>query len=94
MGPILYGATTVVPSDVFLAGASLEALSKERCTVILAVATMLQALLDHPDADLHEREVCLRTGVVAGSTLSPVLIKRLKEKFAFTGLAYGYGRNL
>lgn len=91
IGPIMYGCTTVIPSDVFLSDASLDALSKERCTVILAVATMLQAMLDHPDADTHGREICLRTGIVAGSTLSHVLIKRLKEKFAFTGLAYGYG---
>jgi acyl-CoA synthetase (AMP-forming)/AMP-acid ligase II len=88
----MYGCTVIIPSDVFLGGASLEALSQEKCTVILAVATMLQAILDHPDAGMHAPEICLRTGIVAGSTLSRTMLQRLNDKFAFTGLAYGYGK--
>ncbi|KAK4201975.1 putative acyl-CoA synthetase family [Triangularia verruculosa] len=91
IAPIMYGGTAVVPSDVFLAGASLEALSEEKCTVIHGVATMFQALLDHPDAAKHAPSFRLRTGIVAGSTLSRSWIKRLDEEFGFTGLAYGYG---
>lgn len=91
ISPIMYGGTAVVPSDVFLAGANLEALSDERCTVIHAVATMFQALLDHPDARKHASKICLRTGIVAGSSISQNLIQRLSEEFGFTGLAYGYG---
>ncbi|KAK4171232.1 putative acyl-CoA synthetase family [Triangularia setosa] len=91
IAPILYGSSAVVPSDVFLAGASLEALSEEKCTVIHGVTTMFQALLDHPDAGKHAPSFRLRTGIVAGSALSRSWIQRLDEEFGFTGLAYGYG---
>ncbi|KAL5120854.1 hypothetical protein ACEQ8H_001335 [Pleosporales sp. CAS-2024a] len=83
--------TLVIPSDVFLAGATLNALSQESCTVILAVATMLQAILDHPEASAHTASICLRTGIVAGSTPSRIMLHRLAEEFSFAGLAYGYG---
>lgn len=92
IAPLMYGSVAVIPSDVFLAGASLEALSGERCTVIHAVGTMLQALLDHPDASKHAPKLHLRTGIVAGSSLSHILIQRLADEFGFTGLAYGYGK--
>lgn len=87
----MYGGTAVVPSDVFLAGANLDALSDERRTVIHAVATMFQVLLDHPNARKHAFKICLRTGIVTGSSISQNLIQRLSEEFGFTGLAYGYG---
>ncbi|KAK3339656.1 amp dependent CoA ligase [Lasiosphaeria hispida] len=91
IAPIMYGGIAVVPSDVFLAGATIEALSEEKCTVIHGVATMFQALLDHPDAGKHAPNICLRTGIVAGSSLSRTWIQHLADKFGFTGLAYGYG---
>ncbi|KAF2823437.1 putative amp dependent CoA ligase [Ophiobolus disseminans] len=91
LGSVMHGCTVVIPFDIFLSGASLEALSQERCTVIFAVATMFQAMLDHPDAKKYSHEICLRTGIVAGSTLSLTLLQRLKNEFALTGLAYAYG---
>ena len=87
----MHGGKAVIPSDVFLAGASLEALSQEGCTVVHGVATMFQALLDHPDAAAHAPNIHLRTGIVAGSSLSRAWIQRLADEFGFTGLAYGYG---
>ncbi|KAK0724657.1 putative amp dependent CoA ligase [Lasiosphaeris hirsuta] len=91
MAPLLYGAAAVVPSDVFLAGATIEALDEEKCTIIHGVATMFQALLDHPEAGKHAPSFRLRTGIVAGSALSHTWIQRLADEFRFTGLAYGYG---
>lgn len=87
----MYGGKAVIPSDVFLAGASLETLSREGCTVVHGVATMFQALLDHPDAAAHAPNIHLRTGIVAGSSLSRTWIQRLADEFGFIGLAYGYG---
>ncbi|KAL4974556.1 hypothetical protein BDW66DRAFT_152727 [Aspergillus desertorum] len=91
LAAIIYGGTAVLPSDVFVAEASLRALSEDRCTVVHAVAAMFQAMLDHPNTHKHAPHVSLRTGIIAGSSLSRTLLSRLKEVFGFTGLAYGYG---
>ncbi|KAL6232018.1 hypothetical protein BDW75DRAFT_218721 [Aspergillus navahoensis] len=91
LAAIVYGGTAVLPSDVFVAEASLRALSEDQCTVVHAVAAMFQAMLDHPNTSKHAPHVRLRTGIIAGSSLSRTLLSRLKEIFGFTGLAYGYG---
>jgi mevalonyl-CoA ligase len=88
---IMYGGVIVLPSDVFLAGASLEALSEEGCTVIHAVPTMFLAILDHPERKKHAPKVRLRTGIVAGSSLPSDMVQRLDEELGFRGLAYAYG---
>ncbi|KAL4904004.1 hypothetical protein BDW74DRAFT_168506 [Aspergillus multicolor] len=91
LSAIIYGGTAILPSDVFVAEASLRSLSEEKCTVVHAVAAMFQAMLDHPDVGKHAPHVRLRTGIIAGSSLSPALLARLENVFGFTGLAYGYG---
>ncbi|KAL4789630.1 hypothetical protein BDV19DRAFT_394887 [Aspergillus venezuelensis] len=91
LAAIIYGGTAVLPSDVFIAEASLRALSEGQCTIVHAVAAMFQAMLDHPDVGKHAPHVRLRTGIIAGSSLSPTLLARLGNVFGFTGLAYGYG---
>lgn len=91
---VLFGASVVVPSDVFLAGASLEVMSEEKCSVLYAVPAMLQAMLDHPDEKKHSPNISLRTGVVAGSSLSTSLIRQLCHEFDLDRLAYGYGMTL
>ncbi|KAL4735233.1 hypothetical protein BDV11DRAFT_174031 [Aspergillus similis] len=91
LAAIIYGGTAVLPSDVFVAEASLRALSEDQCSVVHAVAAMFQAMLDHPNTAEHAPNVRLRTGIIAGSSLSRALLSRLKEVFGFTGLAYGYG---
>lgn len=91
LAALVYGGTTVLPSDVFVAEASLRALSEDKCTIVHAVPTMFQAMLDHPDISKHAPHACLRTGIVAGSNLSTTLLSRLEEVLNFTGLAYGYG---
>jgi acyl-CoA synthetase (AMP-forming)/AMP-acid ligase II len=91
LAAIVCGGTVVLPSDVFVAEASLRALTEDKCTVVHAVPTMFQAILDHPEVTKHAPHVCLRTGIIAGSSLSRTLLARLEEVFGFTGLAYGYG---
>ncbi|KAI2463315.1 amp dependent CoA ligase [Annulohypoxylon bovei var. microspora] len=91
MSTVAFGGTVVLPSDIFLAGASLEAISEDRCTVINAVPTMFQGILDHPELKKHAPKACLRTGIVAGSILPNLLVPRLETELGLTGLAYGYG---
>ncbi|ETS84287.1 hypothetical protein PFICI_02312 [Pestalotiopsis fici W106-1] len=91
LSTVAYGGTVVLPSDVFLAGATLQALSKFKCTVIHSVATMLQAMMDHPDASIHRPNMVLRTGIIGGSALTKELLTRLSAEFGYHGVAYGYG---
>ncbi|KAI9147512.1 putative acyl-CoA synthetase YngI [Paramyrothecium foliicola] len=86
------GAKAVLPSDVFVASDTLKAASDERCTAILAVPTMLQALLDHPDATQYAKGMRLRTGINAGQTMSKDLALRLAEKFGLNRLGFAYGK--
>lgn len=88
----MYGCTAVIPSDVFLAEAGLQALAQEKCTVIHAVPTMFQALLDHPETSRYAPEICLRTGIIAGASFSGTMMERLSAEFGFRGLSYGYGK--
>ncbi|KUI58618.1 Putative acyl-CoA synthetase YngI [Cytospora mali] len=90
LSAIAYGGAVVLPSDVFLAGANLQALSEEKITVLHGVPAMFQALLDHPDAKKYAPDMCLRSGIIAGSSLTHTLISRLSVEFRLN-LAYGYG---
>jgi acyl-CoA synthetase (AMP-forming)/AMP-acid ligase II len=87
----MHGASAVLPSDVFVAGSSLQAFSEQGCTVVHAVPTMFQAMLDHPEVKKHSPKFRLRTGIVAGSSLSGTLVSRLNTEFGLGGLAYGFG---
>ena len=91
IAPIVYGSTTVIPADVFLAGDSVKSLSEYKCTVILGVATMFEAMLDHPDAKEHTANISLRTGIIAGASLVATLLERIRDEFGFEHLAYAYG---
>jgi mevalonyl-CoA ligase len=91
LAAVMYGASVVFPSDVFIAESSIRALAEQKCTVVHAVPTMFQAMLDHPQASKYSPEFCLRTGIIAGSSLSQTLLSRLDAEFRFNGLAYGFG---
>ncbi|OKL56547.1 hypothetical protein UA08_08046 [Talaromyces atroroseus] len=88
---IVYGGSVVLPSDVFIAESSIRALAEQKCTVVHAVPTMFQAMLDHPQVRKYSPEFCLRTGIIAGSSLSRTLLSRLDIEFKLNGLAYGFG---
>jgi len=89
-----HGCTTIIPSDIFNADASLRASSEEGCTVINAVPTMFQAMLDHSKTQAPPLKLRLRTGIIAGSSLAETLMRRLDNEFKLNGLAYGFGTSL
>lgn len=88
---VTHGAAAVIPSDVFNAEASLRASSENGCSVINAVPAMFQAMLDHSKALAVPLELRLRTGIIAGSSLSGTLIRRLSDELGISGLAYAFG---
>ena len=93
LAAFMHGSAVILPSNVFMADSSLRAIMEERCTVIHAVLTMSQALLDHPSAKNLYPKFSLRTGIIAGSSLSQKLLVRLAKEFGIKGLAYAFGDN-
>ena len=84
------GACLVLPSEHFDAGAVLEAVERERCTVIHGVPTMFIAELEHPrrtEVDLSS----LRTGIMAGAPCPPALMRRVMTELHCTEILIGYG---
>ena len=69
------GATMVFPAEWFDPLATLEAIQEEACTAIIAVPTILIALLNHPDFARFDLST-MRTGVTGGSPVPIEIMKR------------------
>ncbi len=71
---------TQVVMERFEPGLVLELMESCRADVVLAVPTMLIAILEHPD--LSQRDVSsIKTIVTGGSTASAELVRRVKDRF-------------
>jgi fatty-acyl-CoA synthase len=84
------GATMVLPSEGFDAGAVLRAISEEGCTALHGVPTMFIAELEHEDfarSDLSS----LRTGIIAGAPCSVDLMNRLVDEMHLEQITIAYG---
>jgi fatty-acyl-CoA synthase len=84
------GACIVLPAEHFEPLATLEAIAAERCTALHGVPTMFIAELEHPrfaEFDLTS----LRTGIMAGATCPPALMKRVMEDMHCSEILIGYG---
>ena len=90
LAAITYGATLVLPSDGFDAGAALAAVGAERCSVIYGVPTMFTAMLDHPTRPAATLD-SLRAGIVAGSPVAAALAQRVVDDLHVPGLVVAYG---
>ncbi len=87
---VAHGATMVLPSRGFDAGAALRAVSDEGCTAIHGVPTMFIAELDHPDFPACDL-TSLRTGVIAGAPCPVELMKRLIGEMHLDEITIAYG---
>jgi fatty-acyl-CoA synthase len=84
------GACIVIPCEHFDAADVLKAVQAERCTAIHGVPTMFIAELEHPqfkDFDLST----LRTGIMAGASCPPALMKRVMQDMHCSEILIGYG---
>jgi fatty-acyl-CoA synthase len=84
------GATMVFPGQAFDAGAVLRTVEDERCTVLHGVPTMFLAILDHPafrQTDLSS----LRTGIAAGASCPPPMMRRMIEDMNLSEITIAYG---
>lgn len=75
---IMVTGATMVLMPRFDAGSCLHAIEKYRCTFVPAVPTMLQKLLDHPDAGNHDLSSVKRI-LTGGASVPAALLDRIRS---------------
>jgi acyl-CoA synthetase (AMP-forming)/AMP-acid ligase II len=89
--PILQAGGRIVVMPAFEPGRALELIETQRVTVTLVVPTMIQALVDHPDAKTRDLS-SLRCLNYAASPIAPATLSRGVEVFGDT-LFHMYGQS-
>ncbi len=84
------GATLVVPSDHFDAGAMLDAVAVERCTALVVEPRMLASALRHRDV-IRAELTTLRTGVVVGAPCPTGLMAEVVARLHLPDVTVAYG---
>lgn len=84
------GAAMVFPGEAFDPGATLRAVSEEKCTALHGVPTMFIAELDHPDFASFDL-TRLRTGIMAGSPCPIETMKRVVSQMHLAEITIAYG---
>ncbi|MGV2288478.1 AMP-binding protein [Trinickia sp. YCB016] len=84
------GAAMVFPGEAFDPGATLAAVSDERCTALHGVPTMFITELDHPDFGNFDL-TSLRTGIMAGAPCPIETMKRVMSKMHLSEITIAYG---
>ena len=90
LAAVTYGASLVLPAEVFDAGAVLGAISAEKCTVLYGVPTMFVALLEHPDRPRTDLS-SVRSGIIAGAPVPLDLARRVTHELHVPQLVVAYG---
>jgi fatty-acyl-CoA synthase len=78
LGPLAAGAV-VHPLPAFHPLTALQVISREHCTTLLAVPTMLLAMLQHPDFETYDLSSLTRVGT-GGATVPVSLIEQVTER--------------
>ena len=84
---VIVAGATLVLQERFDARGALELIRRERVTVVHGVPTMFELLMRAP-AFAEARPTTCRTGLVAGSPVSPDLARRIRE-WCDVQIAYG-----
>ncbi|EXJ71023.1 uncharacterized protein A1O5_06016 [Cladophialophora psammophila CBS 110553] len=90
LGAFTHGSTVVFPCDQFDADSVLDALYEEKCTALLGVPTMFIAEIEANKAKRYKIS-SVKTGLVAGSSVPPALVKQLDREFGIKGMLIPYG---
>ena len=85
------GATLVIPAPIFDPKSTLEAVQKEKCTVLHGVPTMFLAELEHPDFGQYDLTT-LRGGIMAGSLCPIDTMRRVISLMHMEKVVIGYGQ--
>ncbi|GAA7770091.1 MAG: AMP-binding protein [Burkholderiaceae bacterium] len=84
------GASMVFPGEAFHPGATMAAVSEERCTALHGVPTMFIAQLDDPDFSKYDFS-SLRTGIMAGAPCPVEVMKRVVADMHLAEITIAYG---
>jgi fatty-acyl-CoA synthase len=87
---VAHGTTMVFAAAGFDAHATLDAVARERCTVLHGVPTMFIAELDDPDFASFDL-TSLRTGIMAGAPCPAELMRRVMGEMHLTEITIAYG---
>ncbi|OMI41035.1 AMP-binding protein [Streptomyces sparsogenes] len=90
LGATSHGACIVIPAPTFDPAATLRAVEQERCTSLYGVPTMFIAELGLPDFDAYDLS-SLRTGIIAGATCPPEVMRRVVEEMHMAEVSAFYG---
>lgn len=90
LGCITHGTTMIYPNDGFDPLLTLTAVAEERATGLYGVPTMFIAMLDHPQRDEFDLST-LRTGIMAGSTCSIEVMRRVISDLHMSEVQIAYG---
>lgn len=91
LGAVTRGAAMVIPAEYFHPADTLDAIEKERASVIYGVPTMFIAMLNDPSF-AGRNLTSLRTGIMAGSTCPIEIMKRVIEEMGVREITIAYGQ--
>lgn len=78
-----WGASIVLPSELFDVEATLRSVQLHRCTGIYGVTTMFVAEMAHPDFSRYDMS-SLQFAIIAGSAAPASLVNRISSKFGIS----------
>ena len=87
----VFGAAMVVPAESFAPADTLDAIEKERATVIYGVPTMFIGELEHPSLD-QRNLASLRTGIMAGSPCPIEIMRQVVGRMGAAQMTIAYGQ--
>ena len=85
-----HGSAIVIPAAGFNAGATLQAVTAERCTSLYGVPTMFIAELGEPDLADYDLS-SLRTGIMAGSPCPIEVMRQVVDQMNMSEVTIAYG---
>ena len=88
---MVFRMTIVLPAPQFDARATLEAVQRERCTVLYGVPTMFIAQLEHPEFPSFDLS-SLRTGIMAGAPCPIDVMRRVVREMHCPEITIAYGQ--
>ncbi len=90
LGCLVNGATMIYPDNGFDPKAVLEAVQREKATVLFGVPTMFIAELEHPEFCEYDLS-SLRTGIMGGSPCPVEIMKKVKSVMHMNDIQVAYG---
>jgi fatty-acyl-CoA synthase len=91
LGAAVYGAAMIIPADSFNATATLDAMEKERATVLYGVPTMFIAQLQDPSFAGRDLK-SLRTGIMSGAPCPIEVMRQVVDQMGAREITIAYGQ--